>query len=57
MAENGFEKLKIKTVLSTENEEELTFSPEEMQPFEVAEALESDLIEGKTPKAIKKATL
>ena len=55
MAENGFEKLKIKTVLSTENEEELTFSPEEMQPFEVAEALESDLIEGKTLKAIKKA--
>ncbi len=55
MAENGSEKLKIKTVLSTENDEEMIFSPEEMQPFEVAEALESDLIDGKTQKAVKKA--
>lgn len=55
MAENGKEKLKIKTVSGTNVEEELTFSPEEMQPFEVAEALESDLITGKTPKQVKKA--
>lgn len=55
MSENGTEKLKIKTVSGADFEEELTFSPEEMQPFEVAEALESDLITGKTPKQIKKA--
>lgn len=55
MAENGNQNLKIKTVSGTDYEEELTFSPEEMQPFEVAEALESDLIMGKTPKQIKKA--
>ena len=55
MAENGREKLKIKTVSGTNVEEDLTFSPEEMQPFEVAEALESDLITGKTPKQVKKA--
>ncbi len=53
--ENGKEKLKIKTVSGTYGEEDLTFSPEEMQPFEVAEALESDLITGKTPKQVKKA--
>ena len=55
MAENGNQKLKIKTVSGTDYDEELTFSPEEMQPVEVAEALESDLILGKTPKQIKKA--
>ncbi len=55
MAENGNQKLKIKTVSGREFDEELTFSPEEMQPIEVAEALESDLITGKTPKQIKKA--
>ena len=55
MAENGRNKLKIKTVSSTQFEEELTFSPEEMQPIEVAEALESDLVMGKTLKQIKKA--
>ncbi len=52
---NGKENLKIKTVSGAQGEEELTFSPEEMQPFEVAEALESDLIAGKTPKQVKKA--
>ena len=55
MAENGNQKLKIKTVSGASYEEDLTFSPEEMQPIEVAEALESDLIMGKTPKQIKKA--
>ena len=55
MAENGKQKLKIKTVSGANFEEELTFSPEEMHPFEVAEALESDLITGKTPKQVKKA--
>lgn len=55
MAENGKEKLKMKTVSGTEFDDELTFSPEEMQPFEVAEVLESDLIMGKTLKQIKKA--
>ncbi len=55
MAENGNQKLKIKTVSGKANEQSLTFSPEEMQPFEVAEALESDLILGKTPKQVKKA--
>lgn len=53
--ENGKENLKIKTVSGTDGEEELTFSPEEMQPVEVAEALESDLIMGKTSKQVKKA--
>lgn len=52
---NGKEHLRIKTVSGTQFDEELTFSPEEMQPIEVAEALESDLIMGKTPKQIKKA--
>ncbi len=52
---NGKENLKIKTVSGANGEEELTFSPEEMQPIEVAEALESDLITGKTPKQVKKA--
>jgi len=55
MAENGNQNLKIKTVSGTDYEEELTFSPEEMHPVEVAEALETDLIMGKTPKQIKKA--
>ncbi|MBR6563156.1 MAG: cation-transporting P-type ATPase [Clostridia bacterium] len=55
MAENGRKNLKIKTVSGTQYEEDLTFSPEEMQPIEVAEALETDLIMGKTPKQIKKA--
>ncbi len=55
MAENGKQKLKIKTVSDTSGETELTFSPEEMQPVEVAEALESDLITGKTAKQVKKA--
>ncbi len=54
MSTNGNEKLKIKTV-SGENDEEITFSPEEMHPIEVAEALESDLIDGKTDKQVKKA--
>ncbi len=54
MASNGNEKLKIKTV-SGEGEENITFSPEEMQPFEVAEALESDLIDGKNDKQLRKA--
>ena len=52
---NGNDNLKIKTVFGDEYEEELTFSPEEMQPIEVAEALESDLLFGKTEKQIKKA--
>lgn len=52
---NPKENLKVKTVSGAGFEEELTFSPEEMQPVEVAEALESDLIAGKTPKQIKKA--
>lgn len=52
---NGKEKLKIKTVSGVNSEEELIFSPEEMQPVEVAEALESDLIMGKTVKQVKKA--
>ncbi len=51
---NGNENLKIKTVLGNEAEE-IIFSPEEMQPFEVAEALESDLLYGKTAKQVKKA--
>lgn len=55
MAENGNQKLKIKTVSGKANEQSLTFSPEEMQPFEVAEALESDLVLGKNTKQIKKA--
>ncbi len=55
MTQNGNEKLKIKTVSGVENDEFVTFSPEEMHPIEVAEALESDLIEGKNDKQIKKA--
>lgn len=52
---NGKENLKVKTVSGKYGDEELTFSPEEMQPVEVAEALETDLIMGKTAKQIKKA--
>ena len=48
------EKLKIKTVDGSFGDDG-TFSPEEMHPFEVAEALESDLIAGKTAKQVKKA--
>ncbi len=55
MAGSRKDNLKIKTVPNVGFEEELTFSPEEMQPFEVVEALESDLITGKTPKQVKKA--
>ncbi len=55
MAYNGNDNLKVKTVSGIGNEEEFTFSPEEMQPTEVAEALESDLVTGKTVKQIKKA--
>lgn len=55
MANNGNEKLKIKTVSGEAGEENITFSPEEMQPFEVAEALESDLIDGKTEKQVRRA--
>ncbi len=55
MTENGYEKLKIKTVSGIGGEEEFTFSPEEMQPIEVAEALDSDLIDGKTIKQVKRA--
>lgn len=55
MATNGTEKLKIKTVSADDNLEEMTFSPEEMHPIEVAESLESDLINGKTDKQVKKA--
>ncbi len=47
------EKLRIKTVSG--DDEEITFSPEEMQPVEVAEALESDLLYGKTDKQVRKA--
>ena len=54
MYQNGNENLKIKTV-SGEQEQEFTFSPEEMQPIEVADALESDLVMGKTQKQVKKA--
>ncbi len=49
------EKLKIKTFSGMDEEEDITFSPEEMQPVEVAEALESDLANGKTDKQVKKA--
>jgi len=38
-----------------DEEEDITFSPEEMQAVEVAEALESDLLNGKTDKQVKKA--
>ncbi len=55
MAEYGSEKLKIKTVSGADGEEAFVFSPEEMLPTEVAEALDSDLIEGKTPKQVKRA--
>ncbi len=47
--------LRIKTVSGMDDDEDITFSPEEMQPVEVAEALESDLVNGKTPKQVKKA--
>ncbi len=49
------EKLKTKTVTEGYGDDGLTFSPEEMQPIEVADALESDLIMGKTQKQVKKA--
>ncbi len=49
------EQLKIKTVSGDFGDEEMLFSPEEMQPIEVAEALESDLVLGKTKKQVKKA--
>ncbi len=55
MAEYGNEKLKIKTVSGADGEEGFVFSPEEMHPIEVAEALDSDLIDGKTNKQIKRA--
>ncbi len=55
MTQNGNENLKIKTVSGKEDDEFVGFSPEEMNPIEVAEALESDLILGKTEKQIKKA--
>jgi len=55
MSLNGDEKLKIKPVSADEDEETIVFSPEEMHPFEVAEALECDLIAGKTDKEVKKA--
>lgn len=55
MANSGNEKLKIKTVSGEQGEDNLTFSPEEMHPFEVAEALESDLINGKTEKQVRRA--
>lgn len=55
MANSGNEKLKIKTVSGEQGEDNITFSPEEMQPFEVAEALESDLISGKTEKQVRRA--
>lgn len=49
------EKLKTKTVTDTYGDDGMTFSPEEMHPIEVADALESDLIMGKTAKQVKKA--
>lgn len=52
MAENRNGKLKIHTVYGNG---ESAFSPEEMQPTEVAEALESDLAFGKTEKQVRKA--
>ncbi len=52
---NGNDNLKIKTVSGRTDDEELTFSPEEMHPIEVAEALESNLIGGKTLKQVKRA--
>lgn len=54
-ASGTHEKLKTKTVTDGYGSDELTFSPEEMQPIEVADALESDLIMGKTQKQVKKA--
>ena len=54
MTDNGNENLKIKTVFGTD-EEDFVFSPEEMHPVEVAEALESDLIDGKTSRQVKRA--
>ena len=49
------EKLKTKTVTDSYGDDGLTFSPEEMHPIEVADALESDLVMGKTQKQVKKA--
>jgi Ca2+-transporting ATPase len=49
------EKLKTKTVTDSYGDDGLTFSPEEMHPIEVADALESDLVMGKTIKQVKKA--
>ena len=54
MSEQRYEKLKIKTPINGENNA-FAFSPEEMHPVEVAEALESDLLSGKTDKQVKKA--
>ena len=53
MALNEKDNLKIKPVSG--DQEDSVFSPEEMHPFEVAEALETDLIAGKTDKEVKKA--
>lgn len=53
MAQNGYEKLKIKTVSGSEDES-FTFSPEEMQPIEVADAFDSDLAYGLRSKQAKK---
>lgn len=55
MADNGNENLRIKTVFGTAEDEDFVFSPEEMHPIEVAEALESDLIDGKTYRQVKRA--
>ncbi|MBR5286596.1 MAG: cation-transporting P-type ATPase [Clostridia bacterium] len=58
-ARSGFsgnqEKLKTKTVTQAYDDDGVTFSPEEMHPIEVADALESDLVMGKTIKQVKKA--
>ncbi len=55
MANNANEKLKIKAPANGSDDGEFVFSPEEMQPFEVSEALESDLVNGKTDKQVRKA--
>ncbi|MBO4452812.1 MAG: cation-transporting P-type ATPase, partial [Clostridia bacterium] len=55
MSEKPKRKLKIKTAPAEEADSGFVFSPEEMLPFEVAEALESDLVAGKTEKQVKKA--
>ena len=52
---NNQEKLKTKTVTHAYDDDGVTFSPEEMHPIEVADALESDLVMGKTLKQVKKA--